>query len=201
METWFDQVAATFDQPYRVERAAMVARHILEHVPLAADSRVLDFGCGTGLLGGHFAGLAGPVTFADISAKMLAQVDGKIRQQEWPGCQTLDLGKVPLAGSWDLIVSLMALHHIDDHRGTIGDLAACLAPGGALCLCDLVTEDGSFHPDEVVPHNGFDPAELVDLLEARGLKVFLNETVYTVKYAAGGTMRDFPLFLVAARRS
>lgn len=161
---------------------------------------VLDFGCGTGLLGMHFCGLAGSVTFADTSRGMLDQVEAKLSGAGRAGGRTLLWGAED-AGDYDLIVSLMVLHHIEDHGAAIADLARRVRAGGYLCLADLVTEDGSFHTDEAVPHNGFDRQEIEDLLRAQGMVVVRSSTGFVNRKVVTGQEREYPVFLVIARRA
>ena len=54
----------------------------------------------------------------------------------------------PPVGSFDLAVSLLVLHHVEDTRSVLGKVHALLATGGWMALADLDTEDGTFHdPD------------------------------------------------------
>lgn len=198
----FDQKAAGWDQDFRVERTRLVAREITRRVP-PPWGRVLDFGCGTGLLGWNFLVDAGSVTFADTSAGMLEQVARKLASGA-PNGRILDLGPGNLGsggdGPYDLVVSLQVLHHIDDVAAQIAALAGVLAPGGHLYLADLDAEDGSFHTDEVVPHQGFDRVFIHRAFEAVGLRVVSSTTPYVNRKVIGGVERLYPVFLVVGRR-
>jgi ubiquinone/menaquinone biosynthesis C-methylase UbiE len=67
----FDERAATWDDdPTRVERARTVAQRILAAAPLSTDSRVLDYGAGTGLLSEGLKDHVGRLYLADPSAGM-----------------------------------------------------------------------------------------------------------------------------------
>lgn len=196
----FDQKAAGWDQDFRVERARSVAQHIARQVP-PPWGRVVDFGCGTGLLGWNFLEAAESVTFADPSAGMLDQVARKLASGT-PNGRILDLGQGSLgsSGPYNLVVSLQVLHHIDDVAAQIAALAGVLAPGGHLCLADLDAEDGSFHTDEVVPHQGFDRVFIHRAVEAAGLRVVSSTTPYVNRKVIGGVERLYPVFLVVGRR-
>ena len=199
---FFDEAAASWDSAaYRVERARLVAERIISLAGSCAGGRVLDFGCGTGLLGFHFAGAAESIFFADTSAGMLEQVSQKARERNLAKAYTLLLEDKGLEGEYDLIVSLMALHHIPDHEGAIRDLAVHLAPGGMLFLCDLESEDGSFHGETVVPHNGFAPCDIVKSLSGCGLQEASSLVVHVDRKLIEGALHEYPLFLAHARKA
>ena len=76
----FDQSAANWDaEPRRVELARAVGEAILRQVQPTRDMDVLDYGCGTGLLGLFLLPYVHSVTGADSSPGMLRVLDDKIR--------------------------------------------------------------------------------------------------------------------------
>lgn len=196
MMSGFDQQAAGWDQvQMRHDRARAVADAILTRRP-GSLGRVLDFGCGTGLLGFALADRATTVDFADPSPAMRQQTAAKLV----PGIPGVVLDPGELTGPYDLIASLMVLHHIENIPEVLGRLAGLLAPGGVLALADLDLDDGSFHPDEVVPHNGFDRVVLQRHLNAVGLEVFSSTTPFVVPKLVATGPKLFPVFLLIARR-
>ncbi len=100
--------------------------------PTPAD-RVLDVAGGTGALAEVLLPLAGAVTVSDISEPMLAHVpEGATRL-------IARAEQLPLeSGSFDLVVCVHALHHIDRPVRAIDEMARVLAPGGRLVLQDFV---------------------------------------------------------------
>lgn len=109
-------------------------------LPLPARPRILEIGCGTGLLTQALARRLGPAdwTVTDISPAMLAAAQ---RGPALPGSaryQLLD-GEHPglLAGSCDLICSSLAVQWFADLNAGLGRLAAMLAPGGHLAVATL----------------------------------------------------------------
>jgi 2-polyprenyl-3-methyl-5-hydroxy-6-metoxy-1,4-benzoquinol methylase len=200
----FDDKATTWDDdPIRVARAAEVASRILEVIAPARDMHLLDFGSGTGLLGFSLLPFVTSVTFADPSEGMLAMVAAKLRER---GITTgsvyrLDPSAPTLPERYDAIVSLMTLHHVPDTAGTIRLLAEHLRPGGWLALCDLDLEDGSFHDHHTTDvHHGFDRKELVALTERADLEQASVRTAFTMRKEKGDVVREYPLFLLTARR-
>ncbi|HJW71639.1 MAG TPA: class I SAM-dependent methyltransferase [Geothrix sp.] len=200
----FDAKAVTWDQdPLKVERALTVGRAIAEAVPVA-NRQVLEYGCGTGLLGFVLQPQAAHVTLADTSEGMLGVLDQKILAAGARNMTSLrlDLLADPLpAARYDLICSLMTLHHIPDTDGLLRKFRELLAPGGWVALSDLDTEDGSFHGREVTDvHLGFDRGVLGRQLEAAGFSSITFTTPYEIQRDLEGGQGRFPIFLVVAKR-
>ena len=196
----FDERAPDWDTLERVERASRAADAIRAAVPLSADLRLVEIGSGTGLLGLAFAGEVGSVVLADPSAGMLAEADAKIARAGVANARTMRLALTvdPLPDErFDLIVSLLALHHVPDTDGAIGALFALLDRDGRLALIDLDEEDGTFHKDpDAEVHHGFPRADLGRRARAAGFV----DIDFTTADELGGDGRSYPLFLLTARR-
>lgn len=200
----FDQKAATWDDdPIRVERAATVAAQMLERIDVDARSRVLDFGSGTGLLGVNFLSKAASVTFADPSEGMLEEVRAKLHAGGHRASRVhrFDPADPSLPGRYHAIVSLMTLHHVEDPGDTLAFLVEHMEPGGWLAVCDLDTEDGSFHDGEDAGpvHHGFDRDELSALVASLGLIRIQTSTAWVMR-REDTSGREYPLFLLTAMK-
>lgn len=160
--------------------------------------RVMDFGAGTGLICAHVAPLVEKVYAVDISASMLERLAAKpeLQGKVEPICQ--NILETPLDEKIDLIMSAMAMHHVEDTEQLFQTFAAHLAPGGMLALADLDKEDGSFHPADVegVFHHGFDRDAIRSLLEKQGFGTI--ELFTAVEVSRDG--RRYPIFLVTATK-
>ncbi|MGD8321875.1 MAG: class I SAM-dependent methyltransferase [Gemmatimonadota bacterium] len=200
----FDEKAETWDDdPGRTARAAEVARRIRERVPLNGDTDVLDFGSGTGLLGFRLLPHVASVTFADPSEGMLTRVREKLGARGHTNGLTcrIDPHALDLPRTYDAIVSLMALHHVDDPPAVIRFVASHVEPGGWLALCDLDTEDGTFHDDfHGHVHHGFDRDALVSMVEELGFEDVEAVTAHVMRREHTDGAREYPLFLLTARR-
>jgi predicted TPR repeat methyltransferase len=199
MSTDFDERAATWDDdPAKVERARVVAEAIRAAVPLGSGTRLLEYGAGTGLVTQALRDAVGPVTLADTSAGMREQMAQKVQAGVIPDARVVDLdlsgGEVP-DERYDLIVTVLVLHHITPLDPVLEAFAALLEPGGHLCVVDLEEEDGSFHGEGFHGHPGFDPAELTARLEAAGFAEVAVTRVHEID--RGGA--TYPVFLATAR--
>lgn len=198
MEHSFDDRAATWDDdPGKVERAKAVAADIRAAVPLRPDSRVLEFGAGTGLLTQALRDAVGPVTLTDTSAGMRQVMEGKVASGALPDARVwdLDLAAGPLPDErFDVVVSLMALHHIPDTDALLANIATLLEPGGHVCIVDLDAEDGSFHGHGFEGHRGFDRGTLASKLDDAGFVDVQIQDCQDVERDG----RAFSLFLAVA---
>lgn len=200
----FDSHARAWDEdPAFIDRATQIAAGIRAAVPLRDDMRALDFGCGTGLLSFPLRQSLGHIILEDASPGMLQVVKEKIAAQQIAN-MTPRLAEPTVAGlpdeRFDLIYSSMVLHHIPDTAAILRTWHGQLNPGGWLCIADLALEDGSFHGADVDVHHGFATNSLIDLAKDAG---FVDPAVSTVLHIAKATpegTRDFPVFLLVARK-
>jgi ubiquinone/menaquinone biosynthesis C-methylase UbiE len=197
----FDERAKEWDTPDRIERAAMVASAVRAAVPLSPEMRAIEIGAGTGLLGLHFAGELGSLLLTDPSLGMLEVATEKIRRGGLTNVSATryDLLADPAPpGPFDLLLSLLVLHHLDDTSAAFRATFGLLAPGGRLALADLDSEDGTFHDSDAegIHHLGFDRERVAALARAAGF-VDLGFSTATEIEKDG---RTYPVFLLTARR-
>lgn len=203
----FNAMAAEWDDnPMRAGIARAVAAAIADTLPLRADMRALEYGCGTGLVSVLLAPRLGHIMAADVAPAMLDVLDGKCRQAGLAHIETrrLDLTADPLpAERFDLIFSSMTLHHIEDVPAVLQSLAGLLKPNGWLALADLDREDGGFHggPMPGVFHRGFERAWVMERLRNLGLADVNARTAHTAHRAGPGGDAEYPIFLISARRA
>ncbi|MDD2701612.1 MAG: class I SAM-dependent methyltransferase [Sideroxydans sp.] len=201
----FESVAARWDSnPGRVRIANEVASAIKREVALSAQMEVLDYGSGTGLLSLQLLPQVASVCGADSSPAMLEVMANKIASQKLSNATTqfVDFENGAHAtGSYDLIVSSMVTHHVPDTAALFAEWFRLLNPGGQVAFADLDTEDGAFHGDNTgVFHLGFDRAHLKELLLAAGFAEVRDSTATSVSKEVEGQQREFPIFLIVARK-
>ncbi|MFP5213558.1 MAG: class I SAM-dependent methyltransferase [Acidobacteriota bacterium] len=207
-EKWsFDREAVAWDSnPGRVKVAGDIADAIAGEGILTTDKRVLDFGCGTGLLALRLQPLVRSITGVDSSRGMLDVFRAKIEERKLANVETLclDVEKGDLLeGRFDVIVCGMTLHHVKNIGPLLNQFHRVMTPGGYLCIADLDTEDGQFHGEnDSVFHLGFDRRDMERLLGEAGFDIIGCRTATAVaKSVADGSMRSFDIFLMTGRKN
>lgn len=198
----FDERAATWDDdPSHVERAEVVAAALRAALPLGRSTRLFEYGAGTGLVSQALAGAVEPITLADTSAGMRAVIEQKIAAGVLPGARVWDVDLAaappPVSERFDLVVTVLTLHHIHDVAPVLANFAALLDDGGRVAIVDLDEEDGSFHPEGFDGHHGFDHDRLAGELAEAGFTDVTFQPCHEV-------VRDghpYPLFLALATRT
>jgi 2-polyprenyl-3-methyl-5-hydroxy-6-metoxy-1,4-benzoquinol methylase len=198
----FDEKAAEWDTPERRERAHALANTFRQHVTLTPELRVLDIGAGTGLLGLDLLDDVAEVVLADPSEGMIEQARRRIEAEgivdataivfDFPAVES------PPGAPFDLVVSLLVLHHVEDTAATLRSIREALVPGGRIGLMDLDKEDGSFHdPDQPgIHHHGFEGGALVQLATEAGFEEVEVRNIHQIERDG----RSYPLFLLTGRR-
>ena len=197
MSDLFKQKAGDWDaSQMRIQLSSAIGTTILDRVPLDTDMTVMDFGAGTGLLTSHIAPRVKEIAAVDTSAAMLEKLAAKpeFTGKVTPICQ--DITEQTLSRSFDLIISAMAMHHVEDTRQLFAAFARHLPPGGRIALADLDKEDGTFHPADAegVFHHGFAREELQQIIAEQGFVDIEFVTAHTVDKED----KQYPIFLVTA---
>lgn len=177
--------------------------------------RVLDVGCGAGLLTEPLARLGGEVTGVDAAAENVAvAADHAAANGLAIAYQHGDIAELDI-GAFDLICCMEVLEHVANKAAFLGALSAHLAPGGLLILstpnrsaASRVLLVGAAEAIGMVPKGTHDwdsfvtPEELTDLAEGAGMRVLdvtgLSVDVATRGFKAGGsTALNYLVTLIA----
>lgn len=194
----FDNSAKNWDTRRMSVQLAEVEKLLLPLLVLNDQQHWLDFGAGTGLLSVPLAAKVGQVTALDTSEKMLEVLAEKGVRNIQTLNQNIFSG---LPHNYDGVVSCMALHHVESTEALLKQFYQHLNNDGQLALVDLYAEDGSFHGDNEakgVKHHGFDIEELRATAEAIGFVEVSFAEIMQLQHRNG---REYPLFVMLARRS
>jgi len=185
----FDKDALTWDDlPRRVELAKAVVKNVLPH--LKQDHRILEFGCGTGLVGINIAPYVKEVAGIDTSEAMVEKFNQKAKILNL-NAKAYKKDIFETEGVYDAVISSMTLHHIKDIKKLSKKL---LSLTHKVFIADLLKEDGTFHTrgNGDVKHFGFDFEELKEYFQEWRIEY---KIIHTVK-----KHRDFPIFLLKLER-
>lgn len=199
----FDDRAATWDDdPGHEKRQVAVARAIEEAVSLEPWMSAVDIGGGTGRLSILLADRVGSVVVTDPSAGMVQVARERIEAAglgDHLHAVQADLTTDRLEGTYDVVWSSLAMHHIQDLDRLLRSVAELLVEGGRLAIADLDEDpDGAFHADKVDfdGHHGFDRHDLAERLARAG---FADVSFLDATTILKGD-REFGLFLCTATK-
>ena len=206
-DTFVEKAKLWDSNPQVIALADLFSVELDKIVPDHSGLAILEFGCGTGLVGLRYAEKAASLDMVDASPAMLDVLRAKGGSQAshvivHEGTLSMLVGQAIAPESADWIISNMALHHVKDIPALIGELHRLIKPGGRVTIGELETESGTFHAPEVVPHNGFDPYELSLLFEKGGFILNNTHTFLTMpREDNDGVTRTYSAFILDATRS
>lgn len=194
VEDNFKTKAEEWDSPMKVEMTQKFLSELNKNIKLDKSLKVMELGCGTGLVGLQMVGQVKSLVMLDNSKAMLDKLRKKITDFKI----TIVNGTVEkyIKKDIDVVFSLMAFHHIENISSTLEHISSILKPDGYLVVGDLKEEDGSFHGEENVPHNGFNTEDLAKQMENNELNVI---TVYTYNTISRSD-KDFRQFIIVAKK-
>ena len=200
MSDLFNEKAKDWDKNEMVlQLSKATSAAILENIEFNDQMQVMDFGAGTGLITSQVAAHVGTVTAVDISQSMLDKLAEKINLNDKVQTVCQDITEQALDLKFDVIISAMAMHHVNDTNLLMQCFSEHLKPGAKIALADLDKEDGTFHPADIegVFHDGFDRDSLKKILEKNGFKDIRFVTAHTVNKET----KSYPVFLVTANKN
>lgn len=130
-QSYYDEFAGWYERERHHGYHALLDELELSLVrPHCAGRRVLEAGCGTGLILRELVPLASCAVGIDLSAGMLQQARGRgLRVAQ------ASLERLPFAdASFDVVCSFKVLAHVQQIRPALAELARVTRPGGRLFL-------------------------------------------------------------------
>src|SRR5215472_10023781 len=103
------------------------AKGLVELLAPKAGERILDLGCGTGVLTTEIAGRGAEILGVDRSEEMIVQARKKFPALPF---ETLDARELRFEAEFDAVFSNAVLHWIPKAKQVIAGVAQALKPGG-----------------------------------------------------------------------
>lgn len=187
----FDGQAARFERaPVQTDPAALA--RLVAFADLPTDSRVLDAGCGPGLVCRALLDAGCRVVGVDLSAEMVERARARCPEADRATFLRGSLYELDPGGPFDAAISRYVLHHIADPLAFLRRQVALLRPGGVVVLSD---HTASPDPEHSRWHNGIEvlrdtthtaclsPGAIVDLFHRAGLdSVRLAEEAFSLDF-------------------
>jgi len=147
---YFDRIAPNWDGLPSPPEAPEKVRRFVEKAAVAMPRRILDVGCGTGILLPSILAalpLAEVIVETDFAESMLKQ-----NALKFPGRRIhrlcADVARAPLRSEvFDLVLCFGILPHLEDQASALAGFLSVLRPGGALCIGHMMSsaELNTFH--------------------------------------------------------
>jgi len=140
----FDSLAHRFWDPQGEFRPLHLlnpvrTQFVIEHAP-ASGARVLDVGCGGGLLAESLSRAGARVTAIDLAPAMIEAAREHARQSELSIDYRIESAEGLAAAeplSFDIVTCMEMLEHVPDPAATLGALARLARPGGHVFVSTL----------------------------------------------------------------
>jgi len=132
---------------------------------------VADLGCGTGSLAAALAPFVARVVGVDQSAAMLKAARARTAAQENVELRQGRLEALPIEeASCDGALLVLALSYVPEPSLVLAEMARILRPGGRAVVVDLLRHDREeFRIAMSQHHLGFEPGEMVEMMDDAGL--------------------------------
>lgn len=190
---WNQHAAGWNEDPAVIAYADKACRALTDVIRLDG-LRVLDFGCGTGLLTERMAPAAGEIVALDPSSEMIARLNAKalanVRTAEHALTKDLVATNPAFAAKFDLVTASSVCAFVPDLAATLSLLRSLLETGGRFVQWDWESTPGD-------PDFGFMSAGMTAILSEAG---FVNITV-TKPFSNAGPEGDQPVLMATAENS
>ena len=139
IQAYFDSSDQEWEQKYEgggmeaaiyEDRQHASMRLIKSHVP--RGGRVLELGCGTGILGALLSDAGFDVVASDFSLRMLGKARRRIGNDKVVAADVNHLPFMP--GTFDAVVLIGVVAYLEDLPGALSGVADVLKPGGVMVV-------------------------------------------------------------------
>ena len=156
--------------------------------------RILDFGCGTGLLTEKISPLAKEIVALDSSKKMISILNDKklpnVTAVSEELTENLVKGNKLFLKKFDLIVASSVCSFLSEYEKTLGQLKTLLVPGGSFVQWDWLATDAN-------SNFGLSREQMLSAYNKTGLKVQALEKVFSFNNSEG----DLPVIMGVTNNS
>ncbi len=200
----FDKVANKYDTEDKVKRSEQFVERLIKLIPINKNFKVMDIGAGTGLVDIPLSKYVSQIYAFDLSEGMLNVFKEKLEKHR---IKNIKIFKKDVLSDdfsekdFDLIITSMTFHHLDNPKEALKKLKGYLKENGYVAIIDLEKEDGTFHSDNTdVKHFGFDKEEVEEWFKENGFKEVKVLTIYSIRKEREGKLRDYPVFLAIGKK-
>lgn len=222
----FDKESTNWDDPEVVKVSQESYTTLQKHLSkfISSETRVLNFGCGTGLLESQLRHDVKECVGIDISHGMVERMQSKIDKEQWENVRVIKMDILPeedsdassqqlqYEGLFDMIVSLYTFHHLKDISAIGKALMKHLRPGGIFCIVDFASVDQDkseeFHSHlseeakaSIGTHDGFAKDFLIDFYQCQlGLRNVEVHSACPLKCGSADDEEEYPTVIAYGQK-
>ncbi|BCL72922.1 methyltransferase [Vibrio nigripulchritudo] len=193
MSNEWDEYAENWEQDASTAIYAQKAFEELEKLVSLEGLKVLDFGCGTGLLSQKLSPLVKEIVALDSSEKMIEQLDAKELPNVEPVVDELTRGLVAyhpaFRGQFDIVVASSVCGFLGNFDETAKVIQSLLNEGGLFVHWDWLAENDK-------EDHGITIKRAKKTLETSGFSSVTVETPFTIESQKG----DLPVLMGVAQK-
>lgn len=201
MKDNFADRAADWDNPSKIEMTEKFVKELQLHISIHPEWKGLEIGAGTGLVGLQIAPKLKQIVFEDTSTAMLDVLKQKLGAEsphEILHGEVFEYVKQDI----DFVFSCMAFHHLPDIEKVLAHLHKITTQNAIVVVGDLLSEDGSFHRFEPIPHKGFDLNKLMHKFIDAEFEILTAHPYNTLtRERTPGVFADYEQFILVAKRN
>ena len=133
---------------YQANLLAPIEKDIWHRLNLSPGQRILDLGCGPGIITHALADYVYPghVVGIDRSEKLISSLKKRGSQPNVTFCCS-DIYDLALDQQFDVVYARLLFQHLSDPLEALGTILKVLKPGGKLCILDVDDDWASVHPE------------------------------------------------------
>ncbi|RUM60342.1 MAG: methyltransferase [Persephonella sp.] len=200
----FDKVANKYDTEDKIKRSEQFVEKLIKIIPINKNFKVMDIGAGTGLVDIPLSEYVAQIYAFDLSEGMLNVFKEKLKNQRIKNIKIFRkdiLSEDFSEKDFDLIITSMTFHHLDNPKEALKKLKDYLKEDGYIAIIDLEKEDGTFHSDNTdVKHFGFEKEEVEEWFRENGFKEVKILTIYSIRKEKEGRIKEYPVFLAVGKK-
>ncbi|RUM59626.1 MAG: methyltransferase [Persephonella sp.] len=200
----FDKVANKYDTEDKIKRSEQFVEKLIKIIPINKNFKVMDIGAGTGLVDIPLSEYVAQIYAFDLSEGMLNVFKEKLKNQRIKNIKIFRkdiLSEDFSEKDFDLIITSMTFHHLDNPKEALKKLKDYLKEDGYIAIIDLEKEDGTFHSDNTdVKHFGFEKEEVEEWFKENNFKEVKILTIYSIKKERNGRIKEYPVFLAIGKK-
>jgi arsenite methyltransferase len=149
----FDETEARrVEAIYQTPDVVVQRERVLDALALRPGERVVDLGCGPGLLARQMAERVGPggeIQCIDASESMIAIARGRLASMGWVHVRAGDVSALPYADStFDVAVCTQVYEYVPDIDRALSELYRVLKPSGRAVVVDTDWESCVWHSSD-----------------------------------------------------